>query len=112
MFGGAIIGSGIATVVISGATSGGTDVIAKLLSRKFGISIGRALIVIDGLILCIAVFVFDDLELATYSVISIIAISRIIDIVLSGLNIKKMGDLEFRIFDKNLLLWNHYVLIS
>ena len=90
LFGGAIIGAGIATVIVSGATTGGTDVIAKLLSKRFDAPIARTLIMIDGMILGFAVFVFDDLELATYSVIAIIAISRVIDIVLSGLNIKKI----------------------
>jgi len=90
LFGGAIIGAGIATVIVSGATTGGTDVIAKLLSKKFDAPIARTLIIIDGMILFFAVFVFDDLELATYSVIAIIAISRAIDVVLSGLNIKKV----------------------
>ena len=89
LFGGAIIGAGIATVIVAGATTGGTDVIAKLFSTKFGIPIGRTMVVIDGLILCFSLLVFENLELAIYSVISIIAISRVIDFILSGLNIKK-----------------------
>jgi uncharacterized membrane-anchored protein YitT (DUF2179 family) len=89
LFGGGIMGLGVAIVVRAGATTGGTDLVAQLLSRKFRISMGRSLIAIDGMILLFGVFVFKDLDLASYGIIAIIALSRTVDVVLSGLNVKK-----------------------
>ncbi len=89
LFGGGVIGFGVALVIKGGATTGGTDLIARLLKSRIRISMGKALIVIDGVILSFAVFVFNDLDLASYCIISIIVISRTVDLVLNGLDIKK-----------------------
>lgn len=90
LFGGGIIGFGIALVVKAGATTGGTDVIARIVSNKLDFSIGKTLIAVDGIIVSIALFVFKDFELASYCIIAIIAISLTIDLVLKGLNSKKL----------------------
>ncbi len=90
LFGGALIGLGVALIITAGGTTGGSDVIAAMLHKKFNLSIGRGLIMIDGIILGFGYTVFRDLELAAYSVIGIIAISRTIDIFLNGMSLKKV----------------------
>jgi len=90
LLGGALIGLGVAVIITAGGTTGGSDVIAAMLHHKFKLSIGRGLIIIDGLILAFGYLVFRDLELATYSVVGIIAISRTIDIFLNGMSLKKV----------------------
>lgn len=90
LFGGGSIGFGIALVVKAGATTGGTDVIARILSKNVDFPIGKTLVVVDGVIVLLAIFVFKDFDLASYCIIAIVAISMTIDFVLNGLNNKKL----------------------
>lgn len=90
LFGGALIGLGVGIIISAGGTTGGTDIIAAILHKKLNLSIGRGIIIIDGIILTFGYVVFRDLELATYSVIGIIAISRTIDTFLNGMSLKKV----------------------
>jgi len=89
MFGGAIIGLGIGLVVTAGATTGGTDIIARIFSKWFRVSLGQMFIVIDGLIVLTSILVFQDIDLAPYCIIAILCISKTVDAVLMGMDSKK-----------------------
>ena len=89
MFGGGIIGLGIALVVSGGATTGGTDIIARILSKWFKVSIGQMFIAIDGLIVLTSLVVFKNIDLAPYCIIAIFCISKTVDAVLMGMDNKK-----------------------
>lgn len=89
MFGGAIIGLGIGLVVIGGATTGGTDIIARIFSKWFRVSLGQMFISIDGLIVLTSILVFKDIDLAPYCIIAILCISKTVDAVLMGMDAKK-----------------------
>lgn len=89
MFGGAIIGLGIGLVVTAGATTGGTDIIARIFSKWFRVSLGQMFIVIDGLIVLTSILVFQDIDLAPYCIIAILCISKTVDAVLMGMDAKK-----------------------
>lgn len=56
LYGGALIGIGLGIVIKCGASTGGTDVIAIILNRKMGISIGLPMYLIDFSILVSQVF--------------------------------------------------------
>lgn len=90
LFGGGLIGLGVGTIIAAGGTTGGTDIIAAILKKKLDIPMGRGIILVDGLVLTSGFFVFQDLELAAYSLIGIMAISRTIDTYLNGLSHKKV----------------------
>lgn len=89
MFGGGIIGIGIAVVISAGATTGGTDIIARILSRYLKVQVGQMFLVIDGMIVITSVVVFRDIDLAPYCIIAILSISKTVDAVLAGLDNKK-----------------------
>lgn len=90
LFGGALIGLGVGIIISAGGTTGGTDILAAIMHKKLNLSIGRGIIMVDGCILTLGYVVFRDIELATYSVIGIIAISRTIDTFLNGMSLKKV----------------------
>ncbi len=70
-------------ILREGATTGGTDVIVKILRKKFkNISTGNLFIFTDGLIVFISAFVFKDIEIALYAVICIVVYSTVIDMIL------------------------------
>lgn len=67
------------------ATSGGTDVIIKLLRLKYPhIKTGVLYILTDMVVLVIAAFVFHDLTAALYSFLSVMVVSYVVDYVLYG----------------------------
>ena len=90
MFLAVTIGSAMTAVAIGlifkcHATSGGTDVIIKLLRLKYPhIKTGILYILTDVVVLVIAAIVFNDLAAALYSFISVVVTSFVIDYVLYG----------------------------
>ncbi len=84
------IGSAMTAVAIGlifkcHATSGGTDVIIKLLRIRYPhIKTGLLYIMTDMVVLIIAAFVFHDLAAAMYSFLSVVVVSVVVDYVLYG----------------------------
>lgn len=84
------IGSAMTAVAIGlifkcHATSGGTDVIIKLLRLRYPhIKTGVLYILTDMVVLIIAAFVFHDLAAALYSFLSVMVVSYVVDYVLYG----------------------------
>ena len=89
--GGAILGFGIAVVLRTGGTTGGTDIIVLLL-RKFlpTLSVGQLFLTIDGVIIVIAGAVFKSPETILYSAAALFVSSRVTDAVLEGVNFAKL----------------------
>jgi uncharacterized membrane-anchored protein YitT (DUF2179 family) len=84
-FGSAMTGIAIGLIFKCHATSGGTDVIIKLLRARFPhIKTGVLYILTDMIVLVIAAIVFNDLSAAMYSFLSVIVVSAVVDFVLYG----------------------------
>ncbi|HBL41386.1 MAG TPA: YitT family protein, partial [Ruminococcaceae bacterium] len=87
VFGGACSGIGVALVLYRGATTGGTDVLGKLLRLwKPHISYGTVIMIADITIVLIAAIVFKSVESALYAAIVIFVSSKAIDFILYGFN--------------------------
>lgn len=85
VFGGVLMGAGLSMFMLRGATSGGVDIIAKLINRRFPhLTVGRIMLGADTAVVALSAFVYKNLNSALYSVIALYASSRIIDIVLYG----------------------------
>lgn len=85
LFGGVSMGFGLALVMLRGATTGGVDIIAKLLKLRFPhILMGRLILIIDAIIIGLTVFVYKDLESAMYSALALFVSSRVMDTLLYG----------------------------
>ena len=91
IFGGVITGLGVAVVFKAGATTGGTDIIARIAHKYTKIQVGKMFLIIDGLILLSSVIVFRDINIAPYSIIAIFAVSKSVDAVISGFDHKKVA---------------------
>ncbi|MCR4925339.1 MAG: YitT family protein [Clostridiales bacterium] len=91
LFGGVIMGIGISFIFLRGATSGGTDIIAKLLRAKWPhISMGRVILAIDFIVVVISGIVYHSIESVLYAVIAIFVSSRTIDYIMYGTGNGKM----------------------
>lgn len=83
--GGLLIGVGIGLSVYGGGSTGGTDVAAQLLQhRSRSRGFGTYLLVADGAVLVLAGIAFTP-ELALYGLISLLATTMVIDVVLEGI---------------------------
>ncbi|MEG1887084.1 MAG: YitT family protein [Oscillospiraceae bacterium] len=83
--GGVMIGVGLAVVIVRGATTGGTDIAAKLINRKFpSLSMGKSILILDVSILIAATIVYRNLETSLYSILALFTSSKVIDGILYG----------------------------
>jgi uncharacterized membrane-anchored protein YitT (DUF2179 family) len=84
LFGGAVLGIGLGLILRGGATTGGTDMIARMVHRKLSfISVGMFLFAIDCLVV-LGAAAFIGVEQALYAFISIYVCSKVIDAVMMG----------------------------
>jgi uncharacterized membrane-anchored protein YitT (DUF2179 family) len=92
VYGGAIGGLGMGISFWAGGTTGGTDIIAKILNKKTpNISIGNYVLLIDAIIIAATCIVVGDLNAGLYSVIALFINTKVIDTILQGTNFAKMA---------------------
>ncbi|EOS8072862.1 YitT family protein [Enterococcus hirae] len=80
---GLIAGTGNGLVYRMGGTTGGSDIIARILEKNYGISMGRSLLVLDVIVL-LASLTYIDLKRMMYTLIVSYVFSRVIDSILDG----------------------------
>lgn len=86
-FGGILVGVGMALIFMRNSTTGGGDIIAKLLQRRFPyMHTGYALMLIDMVVIGLSILVFRGLEAALYGLISMVCTTQTIDVLLYGMN--------------------------
>ena len=89
LFGGVLMGLGLGLILRGGATTGGSDMIARMVHMRFQhITVGAFLFYIDFCVVLAAGFLIKA-ESALYAFISIYASSRVIDLVVEGFNRQK-----------------------
>lgn len=88
VYGGILGGLGLGIVFKYGGSTGGTDILAQVLSHFTGLNLGQSLLIIDGLIVLSAGFMFDFV-LALYALIVIFIQGYAIDLVQQGLSYTK-----------------------
>ncbi len=89
LYGGGFLGVGLGFILRGGATTGGTDLSARLLNSKFRfISVGLFLFIQDLIVVIIAGIVIE-VEAALYAAINIAVISWLLDITMQGLSREK-----------------------
>ena len=88
IYGGALGGLGLGIVFNSRGTTGGTDMVARLINHYTSFSIGQGLLLADGLVVLLA-GIFFNAEVALYAAITILISSKTIDLVQEGFDIAK-----------------------
>ncbi len=91
IFCGILSGLGLALVFLTGATTGGTDIIAMLIkSKKPAFSMGKIILLLDGMIVLLSGIAYGEIEAVMYALIVIFLTSRVIDFVMYGSEHSKM----------------------
>jgi len=88
LYGGSLAGIGMGLVFKAGGNTGGTDIIAQLLSRRVPLGVGQLMLVIDATVTLLAALEFGP-RLAMYGVVAIFLTSSAIDLVLEGVSVEK-----------------------
>ena len=84
---GLLIGAGLAFIFLRGSTTGGVDILSYQLQQRWPhIPIGRALLIIDGIILGASVLVFHDLESGLFGMAALFCQTKVIDGILYGID--------------------------
>ena len=92
IFGGALLGAGIGLVFSKGATTGGTDLIARLLKLKFAwLPMGTLVLIPDFIVIVLAAIAFGKVESALYGIVSLYITTKVMDTVLYGLDSCKVA---------------------
>lgn len=87
LFGGVLSGVGIGLVFMGHASTGGSDIIARLLKRKFrDLKMGKLMLMVDLVIVAFTGVVFRDISKALYSVVILYVSAEVMDAILYGLD--------------------------
>ena len=99
IFGGLLVGASLGLVFLQGATTGGTDLLARLLKLKLAwLPMGRLLLGIDLAVILAAAAAFGTLYAALYGLVALYVSTLVMDGVLYGLDTAKVA---YIISDKN-----------
>lgn len=82
LYGGVLCGAGLGMVFMAGASTGGSDILVRLLKKKYrNVPIGRISIVFDATVVLLTGLVFRDISKALYSGIVVFVSGQVIDAV-------------------------------
>ena len=82
LYGGVLCGAGLGMVFVAGASTGGSDIMVRLLKKKYrNVPIGRISIMFDATVVLLTGLVFQDISKALYSGIVVFVCGQVIDAV-------------------------------
>lgn len=92
IYGGVLMGGSLGIVFLQGATTGGTDLIARLLKLKLAwLPMGKLLMVIDLVVILAVAAAFGNMYSALYGVVALYLSAKVMDMVLYGLDTAKVA---------------------
>lgn len=89
IFGGVLIGAGLGLIFRSRATSGGSDIVAQILTKRTRVPVGQMLMVVDAAVVGVGIAAFHDITLALYALVTIFVTGKVIDAVVVGMRYYK-----------------------
>ena len=86
VFGGAILGIGAGLIIRNGGCLDGTEILAIIINRKKGFTVGQVVLVANIFIFGIYGFIFQDWHIALQSLLTYVVAFKMIDLVIVGLD--------------------------
>ena len=87
IIGGVIKGAGMGIIYYVGASTGGIDIVAKMLRQKYQqINFGTIVLILDVMIVVVYALVLNQYESAMYSLIGMYVVSKVVDLALYGID--------------------------
>ena len=92
IFGGILVGLSLGLIFLQGATTGGTDLAARLLKLRLSwLPMGKLLMAVDLVVIAAAAVAFGNLSSALYGVVSLYISTVVMDMVLYGMDSAKVA---------------------
>lgn len=92
IFGSILYGTGIGLALVFGASTGGTDILGRLIQHFVPhIEIGKLLLFVDAAVILTALVIFRTIDLAFYGIIALYLSTYSIDLLIKKLNISKLA---------------------
>ena len=92
IFGSVLYGFGIGLTLTEGASTGGTDILGRLVQRLFPyVKIGSLLLVVDAVVIILSLLIFRQVDLTLYGIIALFFSSFSINVLISKLNVSKLA---------------------
>jgi uncharacterized membrane-anchored protein YitT (DUF2179 family) len=85
LFAGLMVGAGLGLIFRAGGSSGGTTILAKLANQYFGWGIGKAMLVMDIVVVAGSIFIIG-LEKTMYTLLVVYVGAKAIDFIVEGLD--------------------------
>ncbi len=115
IFGGVVAGAGSALILRAGGSSGGVDVVTRIVAKYKSMNIGRLSLVLNGLIILACAFLFN-VQTAMYTLISIFTSAKMYEVILNHVDRRSViivtergNDVAKRIvstMQRGVTLWN------
>ncbi|MGZ7445418.1 YitT family protein [Paenibacillus sp. TH7-28] len=83
LYAGVTLGAGLGIVFRFGGTTGGSDIVARILGRKFGFSMGQVILTLDVIIIGLSLFYIRK-ENILYTLVAVFIASKVIDFIQEG----------------------------
>ncbi len=88
IFAGLLVGIGLGLVFLSGGTTGGASIVARVLNKYFGWSLGNAILMFDVVVITAGIFMIG-IERTMYTFIAVYIGARVVDFIVDGFNTKR-----------------------
>ena len=86
VIGGALLGAGVGFIIKSGGCTDGTEILAIIINRRFGFTVGQIILTMNIFIFAFYGWIFKDWHIALKSLMTYIVAFKMIDIVIAGLD--------------------------
>jgi len=83
IFGGLFLGSGIGITIKNGAVLDGSEILGIFINNRFGISIGKVILLFNIILFSITAFLIS-IEVSMYSVLTFLITAKVIDLMIEG----------------------------
>src|SRR5690606_12678937 len=84
LFAGIFVGTGLGIIFRYGGTTGGVDIIARLVQKYIGWSMGKTMFLFDAAVILLSWIVFLDNRSMMYTLVAVFVGARVIDFVQEG----------------------------
>lgn len=88
LFGAGLTAAGLGIVFNQNSSTGGTDILAKIVNKYFHLDLGKAMLCVDFLVTIAATIAFGAKK-GMYSILGVFIIGILVDVVIEGMNICK-----------------------
>jgi len=89
LYGGLLLGTGLGIIFRGRGTTGGSDIVARIINKYFKISLGWSFIFIDTFVILGTGLVFEDIDLILFCLIALGIASKVTDTIIEGVTSEK-----------------------